>query len=141
MGRPPDPTAPQINLRKADSMVKLFTKRELLVKYYPNVYFDDKIRTQAPKKYRHYGLCVKCGLNQAQDAHHINQNWKDNRKKNVMLVCKPCHRLIHKQEPKVIPLYKVKKLPNFQRPGFHYKATRIKVVPLVGSNAPSSLIL
>ena len=43
------------------------------------------------------GACHQCYSVEDLDIHHINKNKNDNDKKNLKLLCKPCHRRLHSQ--------------------------------------------
>lgn len=50
-----------------------------------------------PFKYsgKDLGICYFC-LKKAKNIHHINQNRGDNRKENLLPLCKSCHTKIHR---------------------------------------------
>lgn len=39
--------------------------------------------------------CECCGATSELHAHHINTNWKDNRKENIQTLCVFCHQFWH----------------------------------------------
>jgi len=47
----------------------------------------------------HELVCSRCGYNEFDcgiDIHHKNENRNDNRKENLIPLCSPCHRALHK---------------------------------------------
>jgi len=39
--------------------------------------------------------CIRCGLVTASlEVHHVNGNWRDNRRENLVAACSDCHRLL-----------------------------------------------
>lgn len=49
-------------------------------------------RSRVPK-----GACEKCGKSDALDVHHINGDHQDNRRENLMRICRGCHNKEHRQ--------------------------------------------
>lgn len=41
-------------------------------------------------------LCERCGNWEAIEVHHIDKNPRNNEISNLLLLCKDCHRAIHK---------------------------------------------
>jgi hypothetical protein len=39
--------------------------------------------------------CAKCGSKKDVVAHHKDSNWKNNTRKNLIWLCKPCHKQWH----------------------------------------------
>jgi len=85
-------------------------------------------KCKTPKRKGHIGLdlehtikardkmtCQECGITGINDfeVHHINENWKDNRTNNLILLCRKCHRAAHKNG---LPEYKVKKVKILKEP-------------------------
>lgn len=72
------------NLRKFCSLSCANTKEELTKHGY------------SWRARKHLGLtCESCGSTVRLQAHHINQNIKDNRPENIQTLCKPCHDFWH----------------------------------------------
>ena len=42
------------------------------------------------------GPCEKCGNPKGMDVHHINEDWRDNRRENLIRLCRSCHLKIHR---------------------------------------------
>ena len=60
------------------------------------------------KKYREYCYCSSCGNKEIDllQLHHINGHRKDNRLKNLSVLCANCHMLVHRGRPGGVPLSK-----------------------------------
>jgi predicted HNH restriction endonuclease len=41
--------------------------------------------------------CIICGINDIVDVHHIDGNWHNNKKLNLICLCSKCHTLLHKR--------------------------------------------
>lgn len=69
------------------------SKSNLLKKYYGDLSLElwKEVRKE----------CVSCGFNKVVEVHHIDENSKNNSKKNLMGLCPNCHKMIH--------MYKYKK--------------------------------
>lgn len=48
-------------------------------------------RTRARKRFKHLGICEKCGKKSACDRHHIDANTGNNVRSNIMFLCRRCH--------------------------------------------------
>ena len=92
---------------------KLYTKNQLILMIQDGqtILFQDKRKSTASKTinrgWKSGWKCERCNMNQAVLTHHINQNYMDNRPNNLLRLCTPCHKTIHRILPKGIHLYKL----------------------------------
>ena len=81
-----------------------FRKRKYCNQFCMGMGFKGRYRTEMPNwSTSHYrartivplGPCSQCGSEKNVDRHHINGNWRDNRKPNIQLLCRSCHLYAH----------------------------------------------
>lgn len=71
--------------------------------------------------------CVLCKDTTLVQAHHIDGNWRDNRPKNLIFLCKSCHKKLHQKTRIKTPGALIKSLFNLWPEG------RIKIAEKIGN--------
>ena len=58
-----------------------------------------KIVSKFPYRQHRKKECEICQTTEKLDAHHLDKNLMNNKKSNIMTLCKNCHHKLHSKEP------------------------------------------